>query len=250
MGQHRINQRRASFEQVMAGLNLAYERLADGPVEQLQPGDPFRLLVAADDEYTPLEIANAFAISCRDLNLFELYADAAKQGHEELQRRCETLTMGEVAEHLRSIVPPTSLEPIEIAGTRCGKAAAFLAIRELIPRWKRRWVAPSQRIADCLSTDDILSLRDSLKWIAPDRELVCSRWNASFWQNAVSLRVCSWLTLGIAVVIGLGGIPEVGAFFLLFTGLLRGIAAMIANELSPLPDGVETFRDLATAIAH
>jgi hypothetical protein len=245
-----VVRRTASFGQVMAGLNAAYQNLNDLPVEPLRAEDPFRMLIDLDDDFVTLEISKVFGIHYLRLDLTPLFVDALRQGNAAVAERCESLTVGEVAEYLRSVVPPTSLDPIEIACTRCGKAAAFLALRELVPPWKRKRIAPSRCLEHCLSVREISELCERLKWVAPDRSLARSEWSSARWQNVESLRTSSWLTLVIGCVIASGGIPEIGVFFVVFTLLLRGIARMIADNLSPLPDGVKTFRDLANAIAH
>lgn len=250
MSSELLDRRTASFDQVMAGLNLAYQYISEAPVEPLRADDPFHVLIDADEEIAMFEIAEVFGVHYLKLNMTPLFMDALHQGNAAIEQRMKSLTVGEVAEHLRTVLPQTALDPIEIAGTRCGKAAAFLAIRELIPWWKRRRIAPSQCLAHCLSVREIGELCERLKWVAPDRSLARSQWSSARWQNVESLRTCSWLTLGIGCVIAFGRLPEIGAFFVVFTILLRAIAVMIADNVSPLPDGVKTFRDLATAIAH
>lgn len=235
--EHQLSDRHCSLDQVMFGLRQVYEDSWRPSREPLTLDAPLQNLVGDDLEGFRYDLVEVFGVWvwCDRIGYF-LNRDA---------------TVGKFAEFLRGILPEANLAPVRIAGTSCDKAAAFFAIESILrSHGVNDRLAPSQRIQDILSFNQIDQLWHGLHWVLQGRDIPREQWEPSRVIDATSYWHCAGLTLFVGLILACGGIPELLLVFGLPALLLAFAGKALMDGISPLPNGVETFRDLASLIAR
>jgi hypothetical protein len=148
---------------------------------------------------------------------------------------------------------PVSLEPITLLGKPCLTAGIFRALEQLAeeinPKVTR--FAPSTPIRVRLSGFSLYCFWSRLRWIMEDQlppppQIPFPDWrflNRLFVKLGVGLLIALWKR-------DLAGLLEgIGVTLLLFLPVGMILAYINAALLNPLPDGIETFGDLARVLA-
>ena len=249
--------RRSTGEQVLRALEpLIFESFGldfdEGPL----PGEPIPDHLKRVGEWEDCDLSD-LAFRCgktfgfvagRDdwRSFFE--GDAADAADWE-RRVAPTLTYERLADFIAERSPAPSFEPIEIAGRRCGPAGAFVGLREtaglLFPEGER--FAPSTPILRRLRRSRLEEFWERLRWDRGDA-LPPLRHSLS---DVLFGGVFFWcLGMGMPAVAGFClRMPDVGLLFVaLALPVLLPYLAVRAFE-NPLPDGIETFGDLARRLA-
>ena len=162
------------------------------------------------------------------------------------------LTFRALAEFIREQLKLISFEPITLLGKPCLTAGVFRGIERLAvqvyPRVRR--FAPSTPIHQCLRGVRCYLFWNRLRWMVHDElpPLATIRFNSRGFLHSLSFKVA----IGVMIALWtrdlngfLGGIV-VTLSLLLPMGWL---AALINWWWNPLPEGIETFGDLARVLA-
>lgn len=168
-----------------------------------------------------------------------------------------TITFGDLARYLAKRATAVSLEPVTVFGSRCEAAGVFLGITKL-PGLRAKRIAPSTPLLQGMRRCEAPAYFDQVAWAAeaelpPVRryESVVSfrRWDEALVNTVFWIAVAAGFYLAVALHGAWGGsvflwVPLNG--FCLAMGLRQAVLNKIAQ---PLPDGVDTFGDLARLIA-
>lgn len=181
-----------------------------------------------------------------------------RQGWEHWQDvTSKALTVRKLAEHIARYAPGTSMAPVTVFGVHCAPAGAFRGICEL-PEIGGRRVAPSTPIAQTLGGSRIVGLWNRAAWISGTTLPTLKRtpwWSLTSlanWIDAIGFGLASIAT--VAVLMGIGTATGSGwaAVIVALPVLISVLGATHAASdrcCNPLPDGVETFGDLARLVA-
>lgn len=170
-----------------------------------------------------------------------------------VENTSQSRTIRNLAEYLARHAKGISMDPVSVFGNHCAPAGAFLGICHL-PELCGRRVAPSTRIRQVLGATCIEAMLRRANWISGAKIKAQRRF--SLWSDPIPhcmIPVVLVVFPGIPLL--LGGL----AAHLPFSPMVViGVAVVLSFALlwrtndrlrNPLPDGVETFGDLARLIA-
>jgi hypothetical protein len=166
------------------------------------------------------------------------------------------LTFRGLADFIRERMEAIPLEPLVLLGSSCLSAGIFRGIEQLVHqiRPKARGFGPSTPIRDCLRGRRLHVLWSRLRWIVEDqippppaltfdtRHLRHSR----YLKLTIGLLLALWQRDLEGLVLGIVSGLTMTHILLL---LLGGILEIINSRMNPLPEGIETFGDLARVLA-
>ena len=165
-------------------------------------------------------------------------------------------TLGDVTGLIASVASRPQLQPINIAGTSCRAAAAFLATRSYLRQAGADvdQIRPSSEIAE-YSSRYLLTFVESISRIAPgklpdiepDRSPACP-WSISACLSAIGAIVC--LAFAQTAAFSFDALMLLSVFGLSFT--LSALLAMLsrpAAEFSIQFGSLRTFRELAVCLS-
>jgi hypothetical protein len=172
----------------------------------------------------------------------------------EYERRvAESLTFGTIADFIAEHAPYTELRSIDVLGKPCAPAGAFRAIQDSVKQRVRKNIGfgPSTRILDALNGGNLEHVWEHLRWLSHEN---LPPMPSSFGRDKRAfVAVMSLMLTGLAVAtcVALWTSSVLYAFLaapfacgLVFAAyIVRG-----ARAIKP-PDGFDTFRDVALAMA-
>jgi acyl carrier protein len=162
------------------------------------------------------------------------------------------LTFRGLADFIRERLNPISFEPVTLLGKPCLTAGIFRSLEQLAVQ-VNPWVtpfAPSTPIRQCLHGVRLRWFWNRLRWMIHDEIPPPPRIELSFRDCLSSLL----LKIGIGLLIALrrrdltGLAVGVGVTFALFIPM-AWLVEFINSRLNPLPEGIETFGDLARVLS-
>lgn len=158
------------------------------------------------------------------------------------------LTFFALAEFIAKRTEGISFSEIEIATSVCAPAGAFIGISESFKRTATvNHFAPSDRIIDVVSGANLLSCWTHLRWQTQNTIPDLPDWFKNLHSNSGCLAT-------LILLAGLGlSIMQHSRFAILVSGLLviilYGVIGTTSRLMNPLPDHLQTFRQLAKHIA-
>ncbi|HTU22852.1 MAG TPA: hypothetical protein VMG10_32735 [Gemmataceae bacterium] len=196
-------------------------------------------------------LERTFGFTCSRQEWLEYFGDGLDA--EEWEHLAgPRLTFRGLADFIRERLEPISLEPITILGKPCCTAGIFRALERLAsqvhPNVRR--FAPSTPIRRCLRGVRLHRFWSRLRWIFEDQLPPPPEFHLSSRGLFHSLI----FKLGVGFVVALWRRDLSGVL----TGILTTFAllvpvgiivAFINQRLNPLPEGIETFGDLARLLA-
>lgn len=234
--------RRYSRQQILCGLRTILEAEGHGGIPTDEPFDLFGL------EFFSEDVADVFGLTLTEADWNSLQRLGDLQTKRFRKPRC-FVTLDRLADFFVDRVPAFSFEPVEIAGVWSAHAGAFLGMRDAarsiagMPRF-----APSTPIRTHLSRSQLASLWDRVRWVSGQAlPPLQSRW----YNRAACFFVLS--------VMGLLGSGFAALFWGAFAALLHAVSfckltwvllSLAERFENPLPEGIETFEDLAVVIAE
>ena len=217
-----------------------------------------------DDDYCPLEVLSEIAAHF-DLYMTEnrwyawLQGNKQYKDHEEwLEKFARKTTMEDLVLYLAKRIRWCSFDPVVIFGRPCAPAGAFYGLKDLIPHVS---FAPSTSITSKLTPKEIRSLWKKLhlntghvpaKLI--DREELGLRTTANRLDAAaqVSLAIVGMILFVLSCIYYADSTSSIVMAAIIVVCVSVGIfvSRAIADSVhNPLPQGLETFGDLAKRIA-
>ncbi len=160
------------------------------------------------------------------------------------------LTYDALADFIADRVPLISFAPIEIAGHRCAKAGAFFGVREIIGRGSsaRRRFAPSTTICSELTRSEVEHVWNSMAWMCPSPPPALR----TCWSDRIASSAFLWVfaMAGTGFAFLCAGEPDLFLVFCVVTLIGLVPYLLLRRFEKPLPDGIETFGDLARRLAE
>ncbi len=168
------------------------------------------------------------------------------------KKNAPRLTFRALAEFIREQLNPIMLEPVTLLGKPCLTAGIFRGLEQLAAQVKPKVkpFGPSTPIRRCLRGVRLRRFWSRLRWMIEDQIPPPPKLTLSTRDCMTSLVI----KFGIGPLIALwrgdleGLLLGVGWTFMLLFPMVW-IAGFIENRLNPLPDGIETFGDLAQVLA-
>lgn len=168
------------------------------------------------------------------------------------------LTFRALVHFIHERLKPISFEPITLLGNPCLTAGIFRGLERLVgqihPKVER--FGPSTPIRACLSGLRLHRFWSRLRWMMEDQLPPAPEIAFRYWKRLRSLPYLPslFIKLGIGVLFALwkrdlAGLVEGIAVTLSLFIPVGMIVALINEHLDPLPEGIETFGDLARVLA-
>jgi hypothetical protein len=233
---------RYSRQQILCGLRTIVDAEGLGDIPADEPFDLYGI------EFFSEQITDVFGLRLTDADSAALHKLASIERKRFCKPRC-LVTLNQLADFFVNRVPAVSFGPVEIAGVECAHAGAFLGVRDAarniagMPRF-----APSTPIRSRLSRTQLASLWSRVRWASGNAlPPLRSRW----YDRAACLFVLTMMGLlgsGVAALFwGAFAALLHAASFCKLSWVLLSLAERFEN---PLPEGIETFEDLAVVIAE
>lgn len=165
----------------------------------------------------------------------------------------KSITVRKLAEYIARHARGVSMEPTTVLGRYCTPAGAFRGLCEL-PEVRGKRVGPSTKLRDVMGAWKLTEFWGRAEWVSGQPLPKLNIW--SIWSDPLPWK---WVVPVIAIYVG--GSGWVGAFairfgmplwFIAFLSVATffALAAWIENNRNPLPEGIQTFGDLARLIAR
>jgi hypothetical protein len=177
------------------------------------------------------------------------------------------VTFGDVADFIAEKLPAVSLEPAVVLGKTCQPAGAFLGLEQLARHVQPKLpaVGPSTPIRNCLQGGKLQAFCNHLHWVScglierPQEILAPKTLRRRLLELSVVV-LAAVLIIGCLMAFhdfGPQALGRLEVWFGIWFGSLAVVCFYWAGVFcfarwisSPLPPGVETFRDLAKLIAY
>ncbi|MHB1426013.1 MAG: hypothetical protein ACYC3I_22850 [Gemmataceae bacterium] len=162
------------------------------------------------------------------------------------------LTVRALIDFIRDRLEPISLEPITLLGKPCLTAGIFRGLERLAGSVDPEVIrfGPSTPIRNCLCGLRLRCFWNRLRWIVedqlpPPRQITLS---SRGFLHSLLFKFCLGLLIAIWRRDLAGVLTGIGTTFLLLIPM-GTIVSFINERLNPLPEGIETFGDLARVLA-
>jgi hypothetical protein len=236
------------------GLEKPFE--LDSRIDHHLSNDDFWKLIGLAEECDFADIISGleecFGFSCLDEEWIRYFGLSARSREEWLQKFAPHFTFRRLVEFIEEHVKPISFEPIPLLGKPCLTAGIFRGLEQLVEQTnpKATRFAPSTPIRERLRGTPLRRFWNRLRWMLDDQipplpQITLSSrgfLHSLFFKIGIGLLIAVWRWDFSGVLTGIAT-----TFALLIP--IGVIVAFINERLCRLPEGVETFGDLARVLA-